>query len=927
MLVMKITTNDEYYYVEKENNQYSVLCINNEKDYYLDKTEWNNLITEMLGGEKKFLERKDGYDIYLDSMNNKRYFKDGVEDLEKLLKVNSTSALLFQDEFLEDDNSSPKKLSLSSKKSNKFTILFLTFIVTVELMNSPFAVVRLNGNENPQRNIENIENIVEPITLEEMTEKINECKTYEQYQKDILANKDFLRDVFLTADTKTRKELRIRYNNLAKKIFTEQEKEDRPKTSGYVSQMEPGVMHLRDDTKEIFHSSGSHEFIHINQVDLTYSYIIEPSAEMMSEEYFNDPAQSYYESRVNLAILMEIIGPEPIMRLNFNGERKEFENILKLYLSEEDVELLLSEYRKKADRTIYKGKELEVADHKLIRKILGKMYTKKYPGKIMEEDPTIQQYLNKNKKFMSNRYFFNQYSEKYYASKKMLLETKKLYNEKIADSIESISFSKTETLTKEEVREIIDNHKLDDNVEISINFKGEDGKGKYIKISNNNIDSKIININNKTIKEFLNDSSIQFINFEKTTTINQDLGKETTIPNIFKNNKDLNRIDIHYINKSYGIATLEGNGNIYIKKNKLCYIPSVAEKFPKQIRKLQEINKRVFNSATLEIAKLQNDKKMELNNIFLNTYLPLRLVDTAFYKINEREKTGIYSGEINGTEDTKWITILMEIIGPKPIKDYYYSKDSTIIENAINKYLDSNDVKELLNEFKKTPEEADYEKIKSIISKLYENKNFGHQMEEDPAIYCILLDYCSTTRYRYYFNSEKNEENQTQDVEITINIPYDNNFENNLTEITYDTLGEVISKENFINIIKTNNISNDEYFYIKYKDNNYYMGMTISKKTDQDRINNIKDIIQNNKYENINIIKYNKITINPTSGIIRDIILNENISNLDIQYKDGNKGKITLDIYGNICPNKTILLTIPSLSKKFPDQVENHYKR
>jgi len=32
MLIMKITTNDEYYYVQKENNQYSALCTNSEKD-------------------------------------------------------------------------------------------------------------------------------------------------------------------------------------------------------------------------------------------------------------------------------------------------------------------------------------------------------------------------------------------------------------------------------------------------------------------------------------------------------------------------------------------------------------------------------------------------------------------------------------------------------------------------------------------------------------------------------------------------------------------------------------------------------------------------------------------------------------------------------------------------------------------------------
>ena len=44
MLIMKIITNDEIYYVEKEYNQFSVLCINNEKDYYLNSQEWNNLV-------------------------------------------------------------------------------------------------------------------------------------------------------------------------------------------------------------------------------------------------------------------------------------------------------------------------------------------------------------------------------------------------------------------------------------------------------------------------------------------------------------------------------------------------------------------------------------------------------------------------------------------------------------------------------------------------------------------------------------------------------------------------------------------------------------------------------------------------------------------------------------------------------------------
>ena len=49
---------------------------------------------------------------------------------------------------------------------------------------------------------------------------------------------------------------------------------------------------------------------------------------------------------------MEIIGPEPVMKLNFKGDLEPFENLIKSYLSEEDANTLLNEYKKHAKEKI-----------------------------------------------------------------------------------------------------------------------------------------------------------------------------------------------------------------------------------------------------------------------------------------------------------------------------------------------------------------------------------------------------------------------------------------------------------------------------------------------------------------------------------------------------------------------------------------------
>ena len=910
MLIMKITTNDEYYYVEKENNQYSVLCINNEKDYYLNSQEWDNLVNEMLGGEKQFLERKDGYDIYIDSMNNKRYFKDGIEDIEKLFNVNSTSALLFQEETNSEEEKNSKKIILDSKKKKRL----ITYIAS-------YAMITIMIFSSKKLNLFIREKTVEPITLSQMQDYIEGCETYEDYQKQILANMNFLEDVYSIADEKTRKELALTYKKLGIEYFPEQEKNS-TNVAGYVSLTDRGMIHLRDKDKQKFYDNGPHEFVHVNQQNMIYNYVDEAVAEIAKEEYFNYYATTYYEARKNISILMEIIGPEPIMRLSFNNEIENFEEIIKTYLDKEDAKILLNEFKLKADKIVYNGSILKEADHELIREMLGKMYEKKYPGKKMEDDPVIKQILNNNEEFMNNRYYFNQRSEKFYASKNMFLPTRKIYDKNIEKSISLISYIKTLNITKEEAIFIIENNQLkDDDTSIVIYYEDELGENKNLSINKYSDENEIYNA-----IELLNNSDIKLTDIEKEIKVEQRPSEENTIPTIFRENKELQSVNILYNNKASGLALRDDNGNIYIIKSELIHITSVAEKFPSQVKRKKQLFNNYLDYYMIKDNQT-NEKEKEMKSMLLNEDYPLLLIDNAFYKINEIEKAAsIYTSDY-GIEDMRWISVLMEIIGPSPIKDYYYSKNSTIIRNAINEYLDNDEVDELLREFQKAPEEADYEKIKKLIAKLYENVNPGHMMEEDPVIFGLVNDYNALRWTRNYFNDISQDK---ENVDIELKIPYDNNFENNLSNITITyKLQEINSEEETINSLSTDNLNDNEYIIINYEeleDYNYEQ-LVITKNTDKNKINNFIEKIRNGEIIIFSTKKNKKISLPPKPGIIKEKLLDEETLYITIKYKDGYTGYVKIDEQGKIRPIKIVPISLQPIQEKFPEQNEYFNKR
>ena len=420
MIIAKIYTNDEYYHIEKKKDSYQILCITDNNSYYLTKNQIYLLFDDIFGGKKQYIENKDGYDIYLDKTGNKRFFKNNLEDFQKLILENSTQAVVYQNTSVNDNSSESRNIEFKSKKTPMRLYIILTceaVVLVAEVLYGIQMYIKQNTNNIEEINdLETVqqEQIIEPITLNEMLKKINDSPYLTEKQKKYFSNKDFLEDVLYYADPKFKKELNSIYSDYIQiRYFTEKQKKEKPDSSGFVNSAHPNIIYLYDESDEIFYYAVSHEFAHTNQFHPhIYRYIDEASAEIIKAEYFNEEEKAYKDARINLAILMEIIGPEPVMKLNFKGDLEPFENLIKSYLSEEDANTLLNEYKKHAQEKIeiIDGVEYkyESADHEKVRELLIKLYKNMNPGKSIEDDDVIDYIIN-NHDIPIQRYYFNQH--------------------------------------------------------------------------------------------------------------------------------------------------------------------------------------------------------------------------------------------------------------------------------------------------------------------------------------------------------------------------------------------------------------------------------------------------------------------------------------------------------------------------------------
>ena len=132
MLVSIIKEQMNNYYINLEDKGdrkiISIIKSNNKDTKYIKKDEAINLLKRILSTKLTFLRKEDEYDVYVDEVDNKRYFKNGKENYVLFFINNGINAIEYDN---EGEKGTEKKLD-----SKFYKVVFGVSIVNVSLKDS-----------------------------------------------------------------------------------------------------------------------------------------------------------------------------------------------------------------------------------------------------------------------------------------------------------------------------------------------------------------------------------------------------------------------------------------------------------------------------------------------------------------------------------------------------------------------------------------------------------------------------------------------------------------------------------------------------------------------------------------------------------------------------------------------------------------------
>jgi len=230
-------------------------------------------------------------------------------------------------------------------------------------------------------------------------ELIKSTNTLRPETRAFLANKDLLDDIFYYyKDTKMEYVVKNNLENLS--IYRFKNVNVGSDTSGFYCLFVGNNIFIRDDIQtdsEYYYSVLAHEFVHLLQSNFTLNYLKEASAEIISNEYFNVPLDSYIDPVQNLKLLVDVIGPRPIFKIMFRDDSSEFKGILKNYLSDNEYAELMILFMKSPQQCTNN-------DHLKIKEYIHKLYQNMYQDSIYNN----YSIYNIEKKYINKTAYFNQ---------------------------------------------------------------------------------------------------------------------------------------------------------------------------------------------------------------------------------------------------------------------------------------------------------------------------------------------------------------------------------------------------------------------------------------------------------------------------------------------------------------------------------------
>lgn len=406
----------------------------------------------------KILSSVDGNKVVLDNDTSmKHFFKGGSEDYEMFFKYNGEELISYQQNGHIRDF------------TKKVAVFFVVGTATVCLSLEAFELAQLHINnvarsansevisEQLKEDSETLEDAIvakvinNDIKYEDIKSLIYSSNGLSKEEKEFLDNEDLINDVLLTVNEMnvTKYDLLSSFKDLSIKPYSEEMKG----VNGYYKPVYPNTIFVKNyeglntDSKETI----AHEYIHLLQYHYCdYGLLKETTAEIISDEYFDDAIINAYHSQITATKkLMEIIGPDAIWQYVFTDDFSLIEKEVRPYLSDDQYLMFLD-----CLKYDYYNSNENVTKINKLNSLLEILYKNKYNND-MEDDIIIS--ALENPEYRLKRYYFN---------KRYINKENSYYEDK--DNITSISMTMNEAVLKgyliveEEQKEYVEPDKVYD---------------------------------------------------------------------------------------------------------------------------------------------------------------------------------------------------------------------------------------------------------------------------------------------------------------------------------------------------------------------------------------------------------------------------------------------------------------------------------
>ena len=428
--IIKDTTHNIEYYINSEtkDNYSEITFVKVEENSVkaLSKEEIRKLLKTILSSNLTYKEKYNDYDVYLDEANNKRYFKNGIENLFMFLENNGVSAI--------------NCIEKISKKGKSKKINIIVSAVVFEMILSSAALIPFAGDIQIRESIDSKLSSVLPITTNELVDAIDTSRYLTDEEKEFLRNENYFNFILENSDSSRNYSIRNAFDEVNIETFTSDQVKN---ADGYFDPLHPNTIYILESNMNEESNSDEliiHEFIHMTQSSSCPAYIKEACDEMFKSEFYGKPNIAYQECVKRTKVLMEIIGPGPVIDANFKSSSKSFEEALNEYLVPEDAKELMNLFKTPSTSIVDPNVNMGEINQK-IDEYLAKMYYNK-TGNNIENDQMIRQIYTNGAPL---RFYFNYNSEIYRKdimlnSERVVIETFDMSEIENSGEIENYSY-------------------------------------------------------------------------------------------------------------------------------------------------------------------------------------------------------------------------------------------------------------------------------------------------------------------------------------------------------------------------------------------------------------------------------------------------------------------------------------------------------